>query len=200
MKKFLKSSLSFYLVIFVLFQSCSDKADQAQNDIEDIEADIILKSVDYNALNNLKGKRINNDEIISTAQLTFDVKGSEAKANVALLSSSDESIERSVLLDDNNQAYISVEVIENNQDDFITNYYDAQGVLILTTQGDGETMTITYLNEESPNARQMVTFMGCLKKLWDDDTFKVVALAGAIGGYGGYIAAGAVIGCGIASW
>lgn len=93
-----------------------------------------------------------------------------------------------------------------------TNYFSPDGsVLLMQTLGTADEQLITYfIGEDDELVNQNVQngrtadgwsdrFFGCLSKLANDRTFQVVALAGTIGGYGAYVAAGAVIGCGISA-
>jgi len=111
-----------------------------------------------------------------------------------------------------------IEEIQLTNNEYQINYMSPDGMYIfMQLEGPKEKMQVTFMaNEEnSPiflgednlieNGRikncsadgYVNGFTGCLGKLWEDTYFKGMLIAGTLAGYSGYIAAGAVIGCGI---
>lgn len=110
--------------------------------------------------------------------------------------------------DDVDQLMYMVEKVQLGNGKIQVNYLSSDGnVLLMQAEGKESDLEVTYTLGDDPNfvtenANGRIDgwggrFLGCLKALAMDETFLIVALAGAIVGVGAYVAAGAAIGCGL---
>ncbi|MEM6815756.1 MAG: hypothetical protein AAF600_15450 [Bacteroidota bacterium] len=169
-----------------------------------------------NFLNSPNGRTLGNN-IEDMKEVKFlDDQNNEMSIIGIQLKNPNENMNLTLYYDEsiNGMSYL-IEEIELENGNFQINYLSPDGnYLFMQLEGEKEMMEITFMIDENNTpislndsdggrvqgcgwSQWSSNFVGCIGRLASDNTFRVVAVAGAIGGYGAFIAVGAVVGCGV---
>ena len=214
-----KSILSILLAMLVVVGCDNEESPQIQN------ADISMNSISdlesvpeglQNLLSSPNGRTLNNN-IVDMKEVQFlDDQNNEMSIIGMQLDNPYENMNQTLYYDETSESmsYL-IEEVDLGNGIFQMNYLSPDGnYLFMQLEGVKNMMEITFTIDENIDpialngsaegrivgcgwSRWGKNFVGCLDRLWKTPTFKIVATASLFTGTGGYVAAGAVIGCGV---
>ena len=191
-----------------------DNPDILINSISDLNS---LPEGLQSVLTSSNGRTLNND-IIEIKKIKFTDHEKNEKSIIGMqLEHQFENLNLTLYYDESSEGMaFLIEEVHLGDDIYQLNYLSPDGnYLFMQLEGPKENMNINFVASENgepislninSNGRTSARCSwsgyfnntgGCLERLWATRTFKIVATAALLSGNGGYVAAGAVLGCGI---